>query len=331
MPEAAHSNQSTSTADANGSATADASGASTADANGSATAGSDAAAGAASAEQPAPYGSPQTSAPAAPPRRIRTLDLIKAKAEGRRWAMLTSYDQYTAALFEQAGVEALLIGDSAANNVFGHATTLPVTVDELIPLARAVASATNRALIVADLPFGSYEISDEQAVATAVRFMKEAGVHAVKLEGGARMASRIKAITAAGIPVMAHIGFTPQAEHNLGGYKVQGRGDAGNALLDDARAVAEAGAFSVVMEMVPSGLAGQVTAELDIPTVGIGAGADCDAQVLVWQDMAGLRTGKAPRFVKRYADLHSVLSEAVGTYVEEVKSGVFPETERSFD
>lgn len=270
-------------------------------------------------------------ATAAPPRRVRTLDLIKAKAAGRRWAMLTSYDQYTAALFEQAGVEALLVGDSAANNVYGHETTLPVTVDELIPLARAVSSATSRALIVADLPFGSYEISDEQAVATAVRFMKEAGVHAVKLEGGVAVASRVKAITTAGIPVMAHIGFTPQAEHNLGGYKVQGRGGAGDALLADARAVAEAGAFSVVMEMVPARLAAQVTAEMAIPTVGIGAGADCDAQVLVWQDMAGLRTGRAPRFVKRYADLHSVLSEAVGRYVDEVKSGEFPEPERSFE
>ncbi|MDN5909709.1 MAG: 3-methyl-2-oxobutanoate hydroxymethyltransferase [Brevibacterium sp.] len=283
-----------------------------------------------------PYGDgpsrPAAASPtAAPPRRVRTLDLIKAKAEGRRWAMLTSYDQYTAALFEQAGVEALLIGDSAANNVYGHETTLPVTVDELIPLARAVASATARALIIADLPFGSYEISDEQAVATAVRFMKEAGVHAVKLEGGVGVASRIRAITNAGIPVMAHIGFTPQAEHNLGGYKVQGRGDAGDALLADARAVAEAGAFSVVMEMVPAPLAARVTAEMAIPTVGIGAGADCDAQVLVWQDMAGLRTGRAPRFVKRYADLHSVLSDAVGRYVDEVKSGEFPESERSFE
>lgn len=276
-------------------------------------------------------GTNSTGAVSLPPRRVRTLDLIKAKSEGRRWAMLTSYDQYTAALFEQAGVEVLLVGDSAANNVYGHETTLPVTVDELIPLARAVSSATSRALIVADLPFGSYEISDEQAVATAVRFMKEAGVHAVKLEGGAAVATRIKAITTAGIPVMAHIGFTPQAEHNLGGYKVQGRGDAGDALLADARAVAEAGAFSVVMEMVPAGLAGRVSAELAIPTVGIGAGADCDAQVLVWQDMAGLRTGKAPRFVKRYADLHSVLFDAVGRYVDEVKSGEFPEPERSFD
>jgi 3-methyl-2-oxobutanoate hydroxymethyltransferase len=266
-----------------------------------------------------------------PPRRVRTLDLLRAKAEGRRWAMLTSYDQYTAALFEQSGVEALLVGDSAANNVYGHATTLPVTVDELIPLARAVARATARALVVADLPFGSYEISDEQAVASGVRFMKEAEVHAVKLEGGTTMASRIRALTTAGIPVMAHIGFTPQAEHSLGGYRVQGRGEAAEALLADARAVAEAGAFAVVMEMVPAELAARVTAELPIPTVGIGAGADCDAQVLVWQDMAGLRPGRAPRFVKQYADLHGVLSAAVREYVDEVREGTFPEPERSFE
>ncbi|WP_029089459.1 3-methyl-2-oxobutanoate hydroxymethyltransferase [Brevibacterium album] len=275
--------------------------------------------------------SPGQRVPQQPPRRVRTLDLLRAKAEGRRWAMLTSYDQYTAALFEQSGIEALLVGDSAANNVYGHTTTIPVTVDELIPLAKAVVRATSRALVVADLPFGSYEISDEQAVASAVRFMKEAEVHAVKLEGGAAMASRIRAITAAGIPVMAHIGFTPQAEHSLGGYRVQGRGEAAEALLADARAVAEAGAFSVVMEMVPAGLAGQVTADLDIPTVGIGAGADCDAQILVWQDLAGLRPGRAPRFVKRYADLHGVLSAAVREYVSEVRDGVFPEPERSFE
>ncbi|RBP68203.1 3-methyl-2-oxobutanoate hydroxymethyltransferase [Brevibacterium sanguinis] len=281
------------------------------------------------AEEPAPYGRPTETAPP-PRRRIRTRDLIRAKAEGRRWAMLTSYDQCTAAIFEDSGVEALLVGDSAANNVYGHETTLPVTVDELIPLARAVSRATQRALVVADLPFGSYEISDEQAVATAVRFMKEAEVHAIKLEGGQRAASRIAAITAAGIPVMAHIGFTPQAEHSLGGYRVQGRGDAAEALLADARAVAEAGAFSVVMEMVPADLAAQVTAELAIPTVGIGAGVGCDAQVLVWQDMAGLRPGTAPRFVKRYADLHSVLTAAVSEYVAEVRSGAFPEPERSF-
>lgn len=289
--------------------------------------------GAAGAASPGGDGSssPTAAGESRPPRRVRTLDLLRAKAEGRRWAMLTSYDQYTAALFEESGVEALLVGDSAANNVYGHATTLPVTVDELIPLARAVAKATSRVLVVADLPFGSYEISDEQAVATAVRFMKEAEVHAVKLEGGAHVASRIRAITSAGIPVMAHIGFTPQSEHNLGGYRVQGRGDAAETLLADARAVASAGAFSVVMEMVPAPLAAQVTAALEIPTVGIGAGADCDAQVLVWQDMAGLRPGRSPRFVKRYADLRTVLGDAVRTYVAEVGAGEFPEPERSFE
>lgn len=263
-------------------------------------------------------------------RRVRTLDLQKAKLEGRRWAMLTSYDQYTAALFERSGVEALLVGDSAANNVYGHETTLPVTVDELIPLARAVSSATSRALVIADLPFGSYEVSAKQAATTAIRFMKEAGVHAVKLEGGVRMADRVRAVVDAGIPVMAHIGFTPQSEHALGGYKVQGRGDAAQQLLDDARAVAEAGAFAVVLEMVPAELAAEVTRELPIPTVGIGAGAGCDAQVLVWQDMAGLRTGPVPRFVKRYANLDEVLGSAVRAYVDDVASGSFPESERDF-
>ncbi|MCW4458901.1 3-methyl-2-oxobutanoate hydroxymethyltransferase [Microbacterium sp. MPKO10] len=265
-----------------------------------------------------------------PARRVRTLDLQKAKREGRRWAMLTSYDQYTAALFEQSGVDALLVGDSASNNVYGHSTTLPVTVDELIPLARAVATSASRALVVADLPFGSYEVSAEQAVTTAIRFMKEAGVHAVKLEGGARMADRVKAVVDAGIPVMAHVGFTPQSEHALGGYKVQGRGDAAQQLLDDARAVTEAGAFAVVLEMVPAEIAAEVTRELPIPTVGIGAGAGCDAQVLVWQDMAGLRTGPVPRFVKRYADLNQVLGDAVRAYVDDVASGAFPESERDF-
>ncbi|WP_167132054.1 3-methyl-2-oxobutanoate hydroxymethyltransferase [Paramicrobacterium chengjingii] len=281
-----------------------------------------------------PDSTPDSKAPDAaatrPARRVRTLDLQKAKRDGRRWAMLTSYDQYTAALFERSGVEALLVGDSAANNVYGHATTLPVTVDELIPLARAVSSATSRALVIADLPFGSYEVSAEQAATTAIRFMKEAGVHAVKLEGGVRMADRVRAVVDAGIPVMAHIGFTPQSEHALGGYKVQGRGDAAQQLLADARAVTEAGAFAVVLEMVPAELAAEVTRELQIPTVGIGAGAGCDAQVLVWQDMAGLRTGPVPRFVKRYANLDEVLGGAVRAYVDDVASGAFPESERDF-
>jgi 3-methyl-2-oxobutanoate hydroxymethyltransferase len=181
------------------------------------------------------------------------------------------------------------------------------------------------------LPFGSYEEGPNQALATATRFMKEAGAHAVKLEGGVRVIDQIRKLVSAGIPVMGHIGFTPQSEHALGGYRVQGRGDdAADQVLADAHAVAEAGAFSVVLEMVPTDVAKRVTAEVDVPTVGIGAGADCDAQVLVWQDMLGLRTGKLPRFVKQYADLHAVMSEAVGRYVDEVRDGSFPSGEHTF-
>ncbi|SCE71001.1 ketopantoate hydroxymethyltransferase [Micromonospora matsumotoense] len=269
------------------------------------------------------YGGPAT-------RRVRTRDLIAAKERGDRWAMLTSYDQYTASIFDQAGIPALLVGDSAANNVFGYETTLPVTVDELLPLVRAVVRATRHTLVVGDLPFGSYEEGPTQALRTAVRFMKEGGCHAVKLEGGRRCADQIAAITGAGIPVMAHIGFTPQSEHTLGGYRVQGRGDTADEVLADARAVAGAGAFAVVLEMVPGEVAKRVTAELTIPTVGIGAGPDTDAQVLVWQDMAGLRTGKAPRFVKRYADLAGALTGATRQFADEVRGGEFPAAEHTF-
>ncbi|MCP2327306.1 3-methyl-2-oxobutanoate hydroxymethyltransferase [Hamadaea flava] len=274
-------------------------------------------------EIPSLYGGPAT-------KRVRTRDLLLAKERGEKWAMLTSYDQYTAALFDTAGIPVLLVGDSAANNVFGYETTLPVTVDELLPLVRAVTRATKRALVVGDLPFGSYEEGPTQALRTGVRFLKEGGCHAVKLEGGRRSAAAIEALTQAGVPVMAHIGFTPQSEHVLGGYRVQGRGAAAEQILADARAVAEAGAFSVVLEMVPGEVAKQVTHELDIPTIGIGAGPDCDGQVLVWQDMAGLRTGAAPRFVKRYADLNTVLTNAVRQYAEEVRGGVFPASEHTF-
>jgi 3-methyl-2-oxobutanoate hydroxymethyltransferase len=264
-------------------------------------------------------------------RRVRTRDLIAAKERGERWPMLTSYDQYTAGIFDEAGIPVLLVGDSAANNVFGYETTVPVTVDELLPLVRAVVRATKRTLVVGDLPFGSYEEGPTQALRTAVRFMKEGGCHAVKLEGGRRCAPQIAALTSAGIPVMAHIGFTPQSEHAFGGYRVQGRGDAGDEVVADAHAVAEAGAFAVVLEMVPGQVAKRVTHELAIPTIGIGAGPDTDAQVLVWQDMAGLRTGgKAPRFVKRYADLAGALTEATTTFAEEVRSGAFPTSEHTF-
>jgi 3-methyl-2-oxobutanoate hydroxymethyltransferase len=269
------------------------------------------------------YGGPAT-------RRVRTRDLVAAKERGERWPMLTSYDQYTAALFEQAGVPVLLVGDSAANNVFGYETTVPVTVDELLPLVRAVVRATSTALIVGDLPFGSYEEGPTQALRTAVRFMKEGGCHAVKLEGGRRVAAQIAAITGAGIPVMGHIGFTPQSEHAIGGYRVQGRGDTGEDVVADAHAVAQAGAFSVVLEMVPGEVAKRVTHELSIPTVGIGAGPDTDAQVLVWQDMAGLRTGKAPRFIKRYADLSGILTDATRRFADEVRGGDFPAAEHTF-
>jgi len=274
-------------------------------------------------EIPSLYGGPAL-------KRVRARELTLAKERGEKWPMLTSYDQYTAALFDQAGIPVLLVGDSAANNVFGHETTLPVTVDELMSLVRAVVRATRRALVVADMPFGSYEEGPTQALRTAVRFMKEGGAHAVKLEGGRSVAPQIEALTQAGIPVMAHVGFTPQREHTLGGYRVQGRGDQGEEVFADAVAVAAAGAIAVVLEMVPSEVAKRVTAEIAVPTIGIGAGPDTDAQVLVWQDMAGLRTGHMPRFVKQYADLAGALTDATKAFAEEVRSGAFPTGDHSF-
>jgi 3-methyl-2-oxobutanoate hydroxymethyltransferase len=265
-------------------------------------------------------------------RRVRTRDLLAAKERGERWPMLTSYDQYTAGIFDQAGIPVLLVGDSAANNVFGYETTVPVTVDELLPLVRAVVRATRRALVVGDLPFGSYEEGPTQALGTAVRFMKEGGCHAVKLEGGRRCAPQIAALTSAGIPVMAHIGFTPQSEHAIGGFRVQGRGEAADEVIADGHAVQEAGAFAVVLEMVPGEVAKRVTHDLVIPTIGIGAGPETDAQVLVWQDMAGLRTGgKLPRFVKRYADVAGVLADATARFAEDVRGGTFPAEEHTFE
>ncbi len=240
-------------------------------------------------------------------RRVTTLDLRLAKQRGERWPMLTAYDVYSAEIFDEAGIPVLLVGDSAANTVYGYPDTVSVTVDELLPLAAAVVRSTRRALVVGDLPFGSYQAGPQQALASAVRFMKEAGVQAVKLEGGEVVADSIRLLTDAGIPVMAHVGFTPQSVNSLGGYRVQGRGEAAERVLADAVAVAEAGAFAVVLEMVPSATAERITASVDIPTIGIGAGPGCDAQVLVWQDMAGLRSGRLPKFVKVYADLRSSL------------------------
>jgi len=244
--------------------------------------------------------------------------------------MLTSYDQYTAAIFDEAGIPVLLVGDSAANNLLAHETTVQVTLDEMIPLARAVVRATSRALIVADLPFGSYEDSPSQALASAVRMMKETGCSAVKFEGGVRVANQIRHVVDAGIPVMAHIGFTPQSEHALGGYRVQGRGTAAERVVADAKAVEAAGAFAVVLEMVTGEVAARITAELTIPTIGIGAGPDCDAQVLVWTDMAGMRTGRLPRFVKQYGNAAEVIGAAARAYADEVRGGVFPAAEHTF-
>ncbi|SDY62709.1 3-methyl-2-oxobutanoate hydroxymethyltransferase [Modestobacter sp. DSM 44400] len=263
--------------------------------------------------------------------RVRVHHLQQAKARGEKWAMLTAYDTYAASVFEEAGIPVLLVGDSAGNVVLGHTSTVPVTVEDLLVLTKAVTRSTKRALVVADLPFGSYEASAQQAFATAVRMMKEGGAQAVKLEGGARVAPQIRLLAENGIPVMAHIGFTPQSEHALGGFRVQGRGAGAEQLLADAHAVQDAGAFAVVMEMVPAQIAGQVTKELAIPTVGIGAGADCDAQVLVWPDMAGLTGGRVPKFVKKYADLRGQLLEAAREYASEVREGVFPGSEHSFE
>ncbi len=262
-------------------------------------------------------------------RRITVRDIAAAKARGEKWPMLTAYDALSAGIFDRAGIPVLLVGDSAAMVVYGHESTIPVTVDELIPLTAAVVRGTSRALVVADLPFGSYQASPDAALSAAVRFLKETGAHAVKLEGGQRVAHQVEDLVAAGIPVMAHLGLTPQSVNALGGYRVQGRGEDGQRLLQDAKVLEAAGAFAVVLECVPASLAAQVTEALSIPTIGIGAGPSCDAQVLVWQDMAGL-SPRVAKFVKKYADLAAVLGEAATAFAEEVTSGAFPDEERSY-
>lgn len=265
------------------------------------------------------------------PKRVRTRHFARAKENGIKITGLTSYDQLTASVFDKAGIDFLLVGDSAGNNVYGYDTTLPVTIDHLIPLARAVVSSVSRALVVADMPFGSYETGPDEALHTAFRFMKETQAHAVKLEGGVRSAEQIRRIVSAGIPVMAHVGFTPQSEHGLGGHIIQGRGEGAEALIADARAVQDAGAFAVVLEMVPSDVAGQITEELDIPTIGVGAGPHVDGQLLVWTDWAGLTTGRIPRFVKQYAQLADVLTDATTRYIADVAAGTYPAPEHEYE
>ena len=262
-------------------------------------------------------------------RRITVRDLAAAKARSEKWPMLTAYDALTARIFDDAGIPVLLVGDTAAMVVYGHDTTIPVTVDELIPLTAAVVRGSSRAMVVADLPFGSYQASAESALAAATRFLKEGGAHAVKLEGGHRVVRQVEDLVAAGIPVMGHLGLTPQSVHAIGGYRVQGRGEDGDRLMHDAKAMQAVGAFAVVLECVPAELAARVTAALTIPTIGIGAGPDCDAQVLVWQDMAGL-TPKVARFVKRYADAAGLLREAAQAFASEVVAGAYPAEEHSY-
>ncbi|MBD9700209.1 3-methyl-2-oxobutanoate hydroxymethyltransferase [Flavimobilis sp. GY10621] len=264
-----------------------------------------------------------------PPRRVRVHHLREAKEHGRRLTMLTAYDLPTARIFDDAGVDMLLVGDSMADNMLGHENTLPVTLEEMIPAARAVARGARRALVVADLPFGTYEASPEQAHASAVRMMKEAGVHAVKIEGGRRITDQVRLLTQSGIPVVGHLGFTPQSENVLGGKRIQGRGDAAEQLKSDALALQEAGAIAVVLEMVPAPVARDVTEILHVPTIGIGAGADCDGQVLVWLDMAGMGEW-SPRFAKQFGQVGAALSQAAKDYVAEVTGGTFPGPEHTY-
>jgi 3-methyl-2-oxobutanoate hydroxymethyltransferase len=263
------------------------------------------------------------------PKRVRVHHLAEAKARGEKITMLTAYDAVTAQLFDAAGIDVLLVGDSIGNVMHGHTTTLPVTVDDMIPASRAVARAAQRALVIVDLPFGSYEAGPEQALATGVRIMKETGAAGVKLEGGRRSAAQIRALTDAGIPVVGHLGYTPQSENALGGPRVQGRGDAAAALTEDAVAVQDSGAIAVVLEMVPVDVAAQVTEVLHIPTIGIGAGPATDGQVLVWTDMAGM-TEWSPKFARRYAELGRALQQAARDYADEVRSGAFPDAQTSF-
>jgi 3-methyl-2-oxobutanoate hydroxymethyltransferase len=260
------------------------------------------------------------------------LDLQRFKAEGKRFAMLTAYDFTTARLLDAAEIPVLLVGDSAGMVILGHPTTLPMTMDELVMLARAVSRGATNALLVGDLPFLSYQASAEEAVRNAGRLLKEAGMHAVKLEGGGPMAvEATRRLTEAGIPLMGHLGLTPQSIHRMGGFKVQGKDPAVAArILAEALELESAGAFALVLEGIPSTLAAKVTKALAIPTIGIGAGVACDGQVLVVNDMLGLSTGRKPRFVKEFAQLGPLVIEAARRYAGEVAEGTFPDAEHSY-
>ena len=275
---------------------------------------------------------PRTPAPATPaPGKLPLPELLEMKKRGDKIVMITAYDAPAARIADEAGVELILVGDTAAMVMLGHESTLPVTLDEMIFLTRAVTRAARRPLVVGDLPFGTYEVSDEQAVASAIRMVKEGGADVVKLEGAGRMLSRVQAIADSNIGIMGHVGLTPQSATKLGGFKAQGRtGAAAKQLFDDALALQEAGAFAVVLEAVPAAVAKRVSAALDVPTIGIGAGAGTDGQVLVWHDMLGMYAGRTPRFVKRYADIAREIGDAVSQYADDVRSGAFPEEQHTY-
>ena len=265
-------------------------------------------------------------------KKVRTVHLAQAKATGQKFSMLTCYDALTAQIFDRAGIDMLLVGDSAANVVLGYESTLTITLDEMIPMVAAVSRGASRAMVVADLPFGSYEQSPQQAVASAVRLMKEGGAQAVKIEADASMTEWVRALVRTGIPVVAHVGFTPQSEHALGGFRVQGRGEAAERVREDAVALAEAGAFCVLMEMVTTETARRVDEAVGaVPTIGIGASNVTTGQVLVWQDMMGVRSGRVPRFVKQFAQVGQVMEDAARAYREQVRSGEFPAAEHTFE
>lgn len=264
-------------------------------------------------------------------RRVTTNDLVTAKTRGEKWPMITCYDAMTAQIFDEAGFPALLVGDSAAMVVYGYSSTLPITTAMMLPLVAAVERGSKRAMVIADLPFGSYQESPAQALATATRFMKEGNAHAVKIEGGTRMVETVQTLTSAGIPVVGHIGLTPQSVHQLGGYRVQGRGESADQLLQDALALESAGACAIVLEVVPQDLAAQITAAIQIPTIGIGAGSATDAQVIVWQDLLGLSGGRLPKFVKPYANLRDTIASASGQWARDVAAGNYPTSEQSYN
>jgi 3-methyl-2-oxobutanoate hydroxymethyltransferase len=263
--------------------------------------------------------------------KLPLTDLADMKRRGERVVMVTAYDYPSGRLADAAGVDIVLVGDSAAMTVLGHESTTPATMDEMIMLTRAAARGAKRPLVVADMPFGSFQVSDEEAVTNAVRFVKEAGADAVKLEGAGPTVSRVLALVGAGIPVMGHVGLTPQSAIMLGGFKAQGRTAAkARALLEDAKTLEEAGCFAVVLEAVPAAVAARITDELSVPTIGIGSGGNCDGQVLVYHDLLGLYQGKAPRFVKRYAELAPEIQAALERFTADVRSGAFPSEEHTY-